>query len=267
MSKFIFAVLLIASHILFAQEEYRYDPNGNMTGDSNKQISSIHYNHLNLVDTIIYSDGRKLVYSYTGTGQKLGQRAILANGTVKQKRDYLSTVLYRNDTLQELQHEEGRSVPLVAGSNMQWEYQYHLEDHLGNVRSILTTKEEVDNSIATFETEKETEEQNTFSGYSNTRRINSILFDHTRKGTTHYAQRLNGTANEKYGLSKSLSVMPGDTVKLETYAKYVDPDSRNWKSALMVLMSQVTSVAAGPMVIDGAGYASSTTTHLFRSQD
>jgi hypothetical protein len=85
------------------------------------------------------------------------------------------------------------------------------------------------------------------------------LFYHTHNGTTRYAEHLNGSANEKYGLPKSLNVMPGDTIKLEVYAKYVDPNSSHWTTALTALMSQVTSGAVGT-VADGAGYATSKNT-------
>jgi RHS repeat-associated protein len=41
---------------------------------------------------------------------------------------------------------------------------------------------------------------------------------------------------------------------LEAYAKYVDPNTNNWTTALTVLMSQVSSGAAAA-VVDGAGYS------------
>jgi RHS repeat-associated protein len=53
--------------------------------------------------------------------------------------------------------------------------------------------------------------------------------------------------------------MSGDTIRLEVYSKYVDPNSSHWSTALTALMSQVTSGAAGT-VVDGAGYATSTNT-------
>ena len=73
----------------------------------------------------------------------------------------------------------------------------------------------------------------------------------------HYAERLNGSANEKFGLEKSLSVMPGDIVQLEVYAKYVDPISTHWTTALTTLMGQISSGTPG-IVIDGANYSTST---------
>ena len=41
---------------------------------------------------------------------------------------------------------------------------------------------------------------------------------------------------KKIGLSKSLRVMAGDAVKMEVYAKYLDPNSSNWTTALANLI-------------------------------
>src|SRR4051812_36271287 len=101
---FTIVVTHLSSPDAFAQE-YAYDSNGNLTSDNNKQISLIHYNHINLVDTISYTDGRKMIYTYTATGQKLSEQAILVNGTIKQKRDYVDRILYRNDSVREIKHE------------------------------------------------------------------------------------------------------------------------------------------------------------------
>jgi hypothetical protein len=65
--------------------------------------------------------------------------------------------------------------------------------------------------------------------------------------------------NEKYGLARSISVMPGDVINAEVYAKYVDPNSGNWNAALTALMNNIASSASG-VVIDGANYAASTST-------
>jgi RHS repeat-associated protein len=254
-SCFLFLTFFISVNTRSLCQEYIYDSSGNLSVDATKQIAFIHYNFMNLTDTIVYSDGRKIIYTYTAAGKKLSEQSILANGAVKQKRDYADIILYQNDTLQEIRHEDGRTVPVSPGNyDTSWEHQYHLIDHLGNVRSTLTSKAEVDISTADFETAKAISERSKFSGYDNARRINSILFDHTRSGTTHYSQRLNGSVNEKYGIAKSLSVMPGDTIKLVAYAKYADPNTNHWTTALTTLMTQVASGSAGT-VIDGAGYS------------
>ena len=51
--------------------EYVYDNNGNLTKDSNKGITSIAYNCLNLPSKVTFSDGSTIVYSYAADGTKL----------------------------------------------------------------------------------------------------------------------------------------------------------------------------------------------------
>jgi len=141
------------------------------------------------------------------------------------------------------------------------EYQYNLIDHLGNVRLSFTTKDEVEANTATLETANMNLEQSQFLRYANAKRIQASLFDRTNGSapttTTGYSVRLNGSANEKYGLAKSLSVMPGDVINTEVYAKYVDPTSSNWNAMLTTLMSQIAASTAG-VVVDGTTYGSST---------
>jgi len=95
----------------------------------------------------------------------------------------------------------------------------------------------------------------------NAKRINSSLFDRTNgvnpTTTPGHAQRLNGSTNERYGIAKSLSVMPGDVIDAEVYTKYIDTNSSNWTTALANLVSQINANTAG-VVIDGTQYTTST---------
>jgi len=152
------------------------------------------------------------------------------------------------------------------------EYQYNLKDHLGNVRLTFTTKDEVDNSLATMEDDRTDIESGQFSNYDEAIRVKGFLFDHTKDvddpadgegldpndpNPNGYAVRLNGTENERYGLSKSLSVMPGDIISMEVFGKYLDGDQNNWTTALQNFMA---SLATGQpnfgMVIDGGAAGS-----------
>lgn len=155
------------------------------------------------------------------------------------------------------------------------EYQYHLKDHLGNVRTTFTTKDEVEDSKATLETANANLEGSQYLNYDGAKRINSFLFDHTNNTTDPstvpqgtgqgnaneiayggYSARLSGTANERIGLARSLSVMPGDKISMEVFAKYYDPSQTN-SPDLNALMSAVGGNGAGLnpyTIIDGAGY-------------
>lgn len=123
------------------------------------------------------------------------------------------------------------------GQNTTPEYQYHLKDHLGNVRLTFTTKVEEDIYTATFEDGTQTDETNNFKNYS---RVTSDMFDHTDAGTVYKkAQMLNGSSGSQVGLAKTLSVMPGDVIKAEVYAKYLGAEgsSTNLSSFGAALLS------------------------------
>jgi RHS repeat-associated protein len=142
------------------------------------------------------------------------------------------------------------------------EYQYHLKDHLGNVRLTFTTKQETESPTATLESGNLSTEQSKFLRYVNARRVQSTLFDKTNGAVTGYAERLNGTTNEKYGIAKSIRVMPGDAIKMEVFAKYVDTNNTNWTQALTNLMAAIGNNTGG-IVVDGASYGSSTSSFSY----
>jgi RHS repeat-associated protein len=135
------------------------------------------------------------------------------------------------------------------------EYQYNLKDHLGNVRLTFTTKNETETSLATLETANASSEQGKFLYYNEAIKVNHPPFDHTNAGTTYYSTRLTGgSTNAKYGLTKTLSIMPGDVVNMEVYAKYLDPTSTNWTAALNSFITAINggTAPAGTIVDGGA---------------
>ena len=74
---------------------------------------------------------------------------------------------------------------------------------------------------------------------------------------TSYSTRLTARPNETYGLAKTLSVMPGDTIRMEVWAKYVDTNSNNWNAALANLMTAIAQgTAPGGTLIDGGAAGS-----------
>ena len=80
-----------------------------------------------------------------------------------------------------------------------------------------------------------------------------------------YSTRLTGTTHEKYGLAKSLSVMPGDTVTMEVYAKYLDTNTNNWSAALTNLIGAIANGTAptGTFIDGGAAGSIGGTTFPF----
>jgi RHS repeat-associated protein len=153
-------------------------------------------------------------------------------------------------------------IEVVRITSVAPEYQYYLKDHLGNVRLTFTTATEKDSQTATVEPHNDAVEKSQFLRFDNMRRVSSYLFDHTNgmapSMSSGYAQRLNGSPEERVGLAKSLWVLPGDTVRMQVFSKYVDPEEENWSGALTMLMGYVLAPGTAPTgtLIDGASYAS-----------
>jgi RHS repeat-associated protein len=251
----LFLLLLICTTAI--AQEYTYSPNGGQISDVNKQIAYIHYNYLNLVDTVVHEDGRKVIYLYSATGQKLGEKVIAANGSQTQKRDYFNNFLYLNDTLREVQQADGRLVPVLPGNaSTPFEYQYHLADHLNNVRSTITSNNDPVQYTATLESEQSEQEENLFSGLSD-HRVTHVAANHTTGGN-EAAQLMSGTAD---GVSLNLAVKNGDTLHLSVYAYYESSqiDAGNGltrdQNVMNALLPVVENVLSGgvPLLSESSG--------------
>jgi len=249
-------------------DDYRYDVNGNMTADANKNVTNINYNHLNLPEKVRKKTGDYIKYIYDAIGRKLSQQVYDPYNILKKKTDYAGEYFYENDTLKFISHEEGRVVMVKEGQPITPEYQYNLKDNLGNVRTTFTTKDEVDDSRATYEVDNETAEKNKFLNHDKVRYINHPFYDHTKgkNGPSpegDFSQRLSGNDQEKIGLVRSISVMPGDKLNIEVFAKYYEPvpDDQSAFGQLMYNIIHGLAVPAGT-IIDGAGYALSANNSL-----
>jgi RHS repeat-associated protein len=116
---------------------YIYNENGSATKD--RLGMTVRYNHLNLPDSV-YNATTKVGYLYDATGKKLRKYSTV--GTSYSERDYIKGFEYLKI------HSSGtKGIDLIAteegylksnGSNP-YTYFYNLTDHLGNVRSTITT--------------------------------------------------------------------------------------------------------------------------------
>ena len=110
--------------------EYTYDANGNLTKDLNKNITGISYNCLNLPNTVTFSDGSTITYTYGADGTKL--RTVHKIGSTTTTTDYCGNVVYENGVQKLLLTEEG----YVTLSDSK--YHYYLKDHQGNNRVVIS---------------------------------------------------------------------------------------------------------------------------------
>ena len=97
--------------------DYAYDTNGNMTVDKNKNITSIHYNHLNLPTKIVFNNDdpafsrtpKAIEYTYDATGVKLSKK-VNENFNITNTQ-YAGNYIYENSTLKFFSHPEGYVEP------------------------------------------------------------------------------------------------------------------------------------------------------------
>ncbi len=121
-------------------EEYHYDPNGNMTQDDNKHLSIAH-NHLNKPVTISVEGKGIIYYTYDATGNLL--KKVVDSSGVRTIYDYFGNFVYKDNVLQFILNEEGRTRPIANDTTAgytRFVYDYFIKDHLGNVRSTVTAE-------------------------------------------------------------------------------------------------------------------------------
>ncbi|WP_299121065.1 DUF6443 domain-containing protein [uncultured Tenacibaculum sp.] len=114
--------------------DYTYDINGNLISDTNKGITSIKYNHLNMPIEIKFnnSDNRKINYTYTADGKTI-RKVTNDNGNIT-KVDYAGNYVYENNSLDFFNHKEGYFNVTSSNSNLSGNYVFQYLDHLGNIR-------------------------------------------------------------------------------------------------------------------------------------
>ena len=122
--------------------EYAYDARGNRTGDVARDLT-LTYNARNLPARLTDSLGRVLLTTYSATGRKLSERE-----TTPGQPHLTRTTVYAGAAVYEgeaaglvpawVAHPQGRLVwrpdPYAPAEANPWRYEYHLRDHLGNLR-------------------------------------------------------------------------------------------------------------------------------------
>ncbi|WP_298731628.1 DUF6443 domain-containing protein [uncultured Chitinophaga sp.] len=216
-------------------DDYDYDPNGNLTMDLNKNISSITYNHLNLPELITISGKGSIRYQYDAVGNKL-KKTVTDNTTGTSKvttTDYMGSMVYRNNQLELISHEEGRIRPVFNNGQLQeYVYDYFLKDHLGNVRTVLTTQTEFDMYAATMETERAATEAALFSNVEESRAAKPVGYpeDETNNKNKFVAKLNARDGGKKIGPSLVLRVMAGDTIQIGAKVFYKSTGPKDTKS-------------------------------------
>src|SRR5450755_1688410 len=228
-----------------------------MISDYNKSITSITYNFLNLPSVVTISGKGTITFTYDAAGNKL-QKTIFE--TIPNKTTnyyYAGDFVYRNDTLEFISHPEGRLRPVridttqaISIANLKFIYDYYLKDHLGSVRSVLTTEQQTDLYAATMETANAGKENALFSNVSSTATTKPAGF--SNDNSNQMASKLNGainvTGNKRVGPSIVLKVMTGDTISISAYSWYtgaVQPAATGVSAIATELIPLLTSGVGG----------------------
>lgn len=224
-------------------DDYGYDGSGNLVTDLNKGISgrtginqpsggAIEYNHLNLPWRVTLKDESNNIkgtisYIYDAGGNKLEKRVHdNTNSTTPDKATtYLGGMVYEQNKLQFMSHEEGRMRIKAEGAKTTYVNDYFIKDHLGNVRMVLTDEEEQSAYPASsLETASLAEERRYYRipdvAQVRVKRSDVPGYPNDTYTTPNdYVHKLNGSGT-KLGSSIVLKVMSGDRVNIRATSWY-----------------------------------------------
>ncbi|WP_420318812.1 DUF6443 domain-containing protein [Ekhidna sp.] len=227
--------------------EYKYNEEGQMYEDLNKEIINIIYNDDQLITEIEFYNGEKMVYSYDVLGNRLSKSLIDSDDNTVAKVDYVGLVEYLDNEINQVFTDEGRAYQ----QNGEFHYEYFITDHQANNRVAFGNLPERNVYVATMENEKSSYEESEFAFPSN---IRSTAQNHTPLGNESVA--LNGTlSGREVGPARVLAIAPGDEVDLEAWAKYTDGGWNN--SSITDIVSVISSAFGGASAGTGAESASS----------
>lgn len=236
--------------------DYFYDKNGNMTRDDNKSIEEIKYNHLNLPTEVRFIGGNKINYTYSASGAKL--KKTVTTGSGAEVSDYIGGIHYEKGQLAFVQTGEGRAIKLPAGqagNNSNWEYEYHLKDHLGNARVVYGLLQDVAEYKATMETDTQTILDREQSDFNNLGVARSVAHNHTTPNneiiSPNESLELNAYLNRAVGATKLLQVKSGERVSMEVFAR--SPEVVNSNSVLSAFATALTGAFGLTSTVE-AGY-------------
>lgn len=224
-------------------DDYGYDRNGNMITDLNKGITgatgidqvsggAVEYNHMNLPwkITIKNDDGSEkgvITYIYDASGTKLEKRVHdNTNAAAADKATtYIGAMVYEQNLLQFISHEEGRTRLKTEGSQTTYINDYFIKDHLGNVRMVLTDEEEQSAYPAASLEAASLDKEKAYYKIPDDASVRVNRNDvpgyptDTYTRPNDYVHKLNGSAT-KVGSSIVLKVMSGDRVNIRASSWY-----------------------------------------------
>ncbi|MBE9668120.1 RHS repeat protein [Mucilaginibacter boryungensis] len=196
--------------------DYYYDADGNIISDNNKNITAITYNDQDLPLTVKFYNHSTINNIYDASGRLV--QKIVADSTIPHidTYRYWGAFNYRNDSLQYIDHGEGRA-RWMADSSI-FKYDFYVKDQLGNVRTIVTSDEGSPISyFASHEIASAGLESSIFANLDSVRDL--------KPGSTNpydvQAAHLDGSdAQRRIGTALLMSVMAGDKFDISATSYY-----------------------------------------------
>jgi RHS repeat-associated protein len=253
--------------------DYSYDGNGNLSTDNNKAIDHLHYDYLNLPDTVHIIGKGKIIYTYDAGGNKLKKLTLDSTNSRSTTTLYLDGFVYQQtsaittpgqgvDTLQFMGHEEGRARwafhKYLSGTTAYgWEYDFFEKDHLGNTRMLLSQEKDTAAYLASMEAAYRSTENALFYNIPQT--------SYPRASATGYPVdlsvtnpndsviRVNGSG-QKVGPAIILKVMAGDKVDIGVNYYYNSSGATNGQS--ISVSDIINSLASGIVSVAGPSHGS-----------
>lgn len=258
--------------------DYDYDASGNVTKDLNKNITSITYNILNRPELITVAGKGTIQYFYDASGQKV-RKKVTDNSKlvpVVTITDYAGGIIYKNDSLQFIGHEEGRVRALYQpGNPVALVYDYFERDHQGNVRIVMTEQTSLQLYAATMETAAAPVENALFSNIDASRVAKPTGYpeDNTTSKNAFVARLNARSGGQKVGPSLVLKVTAGDTVQIVTKAFYKSGAPQQQKAGalpeemLAALVNNFNGTGGTPDIHSGTESGNSPFGTKFTSKD
>jgi RHS repeat-associated protein len=235
-------------------DDYAYDGNGNLIADSNKHISNISYNYLNLPSVISVSGKGSIAYTYDAMGNKINKITVDSTLTtpVTTTTLYLANCVYQNDSLIYVNQEDGRmrissnlGGPLPIGI-----FDYYIKDQVGNARMVVTEETQTDAyPDCSLEAAKRSLENLYYDIPTGTQVYRTTVPGYPNDGYTSPNDSIQllsgGTGGNKVGSSIVIKVMAGDSVNLRATSWYRKNGATPGSPTSSPLSSLVNILATG----------------------
>ena len=193
---------------------WQYDPNGNLCYDMDRSISAMHYNLLNLPDTIQFHQGSQIINTYAATGKKLRSRQMMvlqpelvpigkiASNISREFRAELLTDYHRNIEYVYIRKETAPyQLLFVKVYHPEGYTQYdYVDNQIRSKQTYYFRRDHLGNNVAVWNADNDTTVQRTYyypSGLPMAMSTSSIYQNHKYNGKEYL--EMNGYDMYDYG--------------------------------------------------------------------